>query len=70
RKVQEALDVKQFANAQLFHTFRQWMRTNTRATPLVINGKKINVPIRIGTHVFGWINNHPDLVAKGIQIQK
>ncbi len=60
-------------NSKLFNLLRKWIRTYTVATPLEINGKRINIPARLGKSCFSWINEHPQLKAKGlsvIQVQK
>jgi len=57
-----------FPNTELFRTFQRWMRGQTQPVPFVVDGKKINAPIRLGKECFEWINNHPQLKQKGISV--
>lgn len=61
-------DVAKFPNTGLFQTLQRWMRNNSSATPFLMDGKKINVPMRLGKNCFAWINNHPQLVNKGLKV--
>lgn len=66
-ETQDVLDVDDtFANTEAFRTLQKWIRYNTVATPFIVNGKRINAPIRLGKNCFKWIHSHPDL--KGITI--
>lgn len=58
----------QFPNTSLFKRMQQWMRSHTIATPFEVEGKKVNVPIRLGKNCLKWINQHPHLQAKGIRV--
>lgn len=53
---------------RLFQTIRKWSRDQTRPTPFVVDGKKTNVPIRLGKNCFSWINNHPQLIENQIGV--
>lgn len=64
----EATSTREFANMSLFQAIQSWIRKHTRPTPFVIDGKKINAPIRIGKACFAWIHSHPQLKAQGISI--
>lgn len=55
-----------FSNTSAFRILQKWIRHNTVATPFVVEGKRINAPIRLGKNCFSWIHSHPDL--KGISI--
>jgi hypothetical protein len=57
-----------FPNTQLFHTLQKWIRQNTIPTPFLVDGKKINVPIRLGKNCFSWINHHAQLIEKNIKV--
>lgn len=57
-----------FPNTALFHDLRKWMRDYTIPTPFIVNAAKINVPIRLGKECLTWINKHPQLIKKGIQV--
>ncbi len=60
-KTMELLEVDESPNAELFQKIKQWVRDTTRATPFVVDGKKTNVPIRLGKNCFSWIDKHPQL---------
>lgn len=62
-KTMELLDVEKGA---MFQTLKQWVRDETRPTPFLVDGKKINVPIRLGKNCFSWIQNHPQLKSFGV----
>jgi hypothetical protein len=64
----EFLEVDESLNAQLFQKIKQWVRDTTRATPFVVDGKKTNVPIRLGKTSFSWIHNHPQLIQQKIGV--
>lgn len=64
-KTMELLEPKDSPNRELFHKIREWSREETRSTPFVVEGKKIQVPIRLGKKCFPWIHNHPQLVSIG-----
>ena len=70
RMVEDSLEEQRFVNASIFATIRQWIRQCTMPTPFVIEEKRINVPIRIGKECLGWINNHPELIARNIYVQR
>lgn len=57
-----------FPNAALFKQIQLWLRHHTRATPFEVNGKRSFSSARIGNSCFSWINNHPQLHAKGVQV--
>lgn len=68
---QEIFDVKvtpQFVNTLLFRTLQKWMREHTVATPFLVDGKRINVFVRLGKRCFRWIDCHPQLQKHGIGI--
>ena len=52
----------------LFQKMKQWVRDATRATPFVVDGKRTNVPIRLGKNCFSWIHNHPQLIQQQIGV--
>jgi hypothetical protein len=47
---------------------QQWVRSHTIATPFEVEGKKVNVPIRLGKECLSRINSHPQLQAKGLRV--
>ena len=64
-KTGEFFDVEDFG---LFQSVRKWSREHTVATPMLVDGKRVNIPIRLGKRCFPWINKHPQLKAKGISV--
>jgi hypothetical protein len=58
----------QFPNTSLFKKLQQWVRMHTIATPFEVEGKKINVPIRLGKKCLSWINSYSHLQAKGLKV--
>jgi len=61
-------DSSEFPNTALFLALSRWVRQNTLPTPILNQGKRINLPIRLGKHCFSWIGNHPRLIEKGFQV--
>lgn len=59
---------ERFPNTQLFKGLQRWIRNHTIPTPFLVEGKKINVPMRLGKKCLNWINKHPQLAAKHIQV--
>ncbi|MCC5832701.1 MAG: hypothetical protein JJU12_06635 [Chlamydiales bacterium] len=55
-------------NGPLFRAIQKWVRSHTRPTPFLVSGRKQNVPIRLGKACFSWINSHPQLKERGIEI--
>lgn len=64
----EASKTREFPNMALFLTIQRWIRNHTLPTPFVVNGEKINTPIRLGKECFSWISSHPQLLQNGIEI--
>ncbi|KIC75069.1 hypothetical protein DB42_AQ00490 [Neochlamydia sp. EPS4] len=58
-----------YANTALFRLIQQWQRKYTVPTPFLIKNKLINVPMRLGKKCFSWINQHPQLENRGLQVQ-
>lgn len=67
-RTMELLEVEECPNAELFQTIKQWVRNETRATPFIVEGKKTNVPIRLGKGCFSWIHKHPQLIEQRIGV--
>lgn len=61
-------DGDRFPNALLFKKLKGWMRGATIAAPIDVEGKIVNVPIRLGKNCLSWINVHPQLKSKGLRI--
>lgn len=57
-----------FPNTRLFRTLQNWIRQHTVPTPFIVDGIVHNVPIRLGKNCFSWINQHPQLVKKGLKV--
>lgn len=57
-----------FPNTELFHRLAKWVRDHTSPTPFLVEGKKMNQPIRLGKKCFSWINQHPHLKERGIYV--
>lgn len=55
-------------NTALFRKLQQWLRHHTRPTPIVAEGKAMRIPIKIGNECFSWINRHPQLKQRGMQV--
>jgi hypothetical protein len=66
-KVEEDIE---FPNTSIFHHLQKWVRHHTMATPFLVEGRQINVPVRIGKECLSWINHHPQLVAKKIEVKR
>jgi hypothetical protein len=66
----EASSTREFANMPLFLTIQRWIRLATLPTPFLVQGERINAPIRLGKECFAWIHTHPQLIANGIEISK
>lgn len=59
----------EFSNNGLYRHIQKWIRENTIPTPFVIDGsEKVNIPVRIGKKCLSWINEHPQLALKGLQV--
>ena len=61
-------DGPQFPNTSLFKKLQQWVRSQTIATPFEVDGKRVNVPIRLGKQCLSWINTHFQLRAKALRV--
>ncbi len=67
-KTMEFFEVDASPNRELFQKIRQWVRDATRATPFIVDGKRINAPIRLGKNCFSWIHTHPQMVQQKIGV--
>lgn len=61
-------ETDEFPNTALFKTLQRWVRENTVATPFLVEGKRVNVPMRLGKKCFSWINHHPQLKEAGLEV--
>jgi len=64
----KVVDSSFFPNTALFTRLVKWLRSNTIPTPLLAEGKRTNVPIRIGKRCLEWIDRHPHLIAQDINV--
>lgn len=69
RQVEMVKKTKNFPNTALFQLIQKWMRSNTIPTPFIAEEKTINVPMKLGKECISWINQHPLLVKKNIQVK-
>ncbi|MES2273344.1 MAG: hypothetical protein V4487_04055 [Chlamydiota bacterium] len=67
-KTMELLEVEESPNAEIFQKIRLWVRESTRATPFLVEDKRVNVPIRLGKNCFSWIKSHAQLQAQKIGV--
>ncbi len=67
-KTMELLEVEESVNLTLFQKIKRWVRDFTRATPFIVDGKRVNVPIRLGKECFSWIHTHPQLIQQKIGV--
>lgn len=66
----EAANTRTFPNMALFLAIQRWVRHNTVPTPFVVNGEKINSPVRLGRACFSWIASHPQLQEQAIRVDR
>lgn len=57
-----------FVNTQLFSALSKALRKLSVPTPFIYRDVKTNVPIRLGKQCFTWIEKHPQLIKKGVQV--
>ncbi|CUI17744.1 conserved hypothetical protein [Candidatus Protochlamydia naegleriophila] len=67
-QVKQVRESEEFPNTVLFKRMQKWVRDHTTATPFLVENNRVNVPIRLGKTCFGWINQHPQLQAKGLVV--
>lgn len=68
KQVIQVTETPAFPNTALFRRLQRWGRYHTVATPFLVEGKKINVPVRLGKNCFSWINKHPQLIEKNLVV--
>ncbi len=68
KEVEQVKDSPEFPNTRLFRSIQKWSREHTLPTPITAKGVKTNLPIRLGKGCFSWINNHPQLIKKGLRV--
>lgn len=57
-----------FPNSTLFHHLAKWIREHTLATPFLFGKERKMESIRLGKGCFAWINNHPGLKARDLEV--
>lgn len=67
-EIETVTETARFPNTALFHQLQRWIRDHTIPTPFIVDHKRTNVPIRIGTYCLPWINRHPELQEQGIRV--
>lgn len=67
--VEQVVESEFFPNTKLFRSIQKWLRQNTIPTPFIVGEKTTNVPMRIGKNCLAWINKHPQLIKKNIQVK-
>lgn len=65
----KVVENEEFPNTRLFHILQRWIREHTIPTPFLVEGKIVNVPIRLGKKCLEWIRHHPQLAKKNLQIR-
>jgi hypothetical protein len=61
-------EIREAPLSDLFEQVRKWARAYTRATPFLVDSKRINSPIRLGKSCFSWIHLHPQLIEQKIGV--
>lgn len=57
-----------FPNNQLYQRLQKWIRSFTVPTPFIHGSRKMNATLRIGKKCFSWINQHPQLIQRGLKV--
>lgn len=70
KEVFQVTDSAKFPNSALYRKLQLWVRQNSIPTPFEAQGRKVNVPMRLGKQCLSWINNHPQLKSNGIKVEK
>lgn len=70
KEIKKVKDTEEFPNTELFARLTKWIRASSMPTPFIWQGQRINPPIRIGKNCFSWINQHPGLRQKGLEVLK
>jgi hypothetical protein len=67
-RIAKVANSSEFPNTSIFARLLKWLRHHTLPTPFAVQDERVNAPIRIGRNCFEWIERHPQLNAKGIQV--
>ncbi len=57
-----------FPNTPLFLALSRFLRQNTLPTPMIVDGRRMNLSVRLGKACFPWINSHPRLSENAFQV--
>jgi len=68
KEILSVLNNPEFPNGKLYQALQKWIRKNTIPTPFIADEKLINSPIRIGKDCLPWINQHPQLLQRGLKV--
>lgn len=68
KEIYKVDDREKFPNTFLFRRLQHWVRENTIPTPFLVGEKKIIVPMRLGKQCRSWINQHLQLIKKGLKV--
>lgn len=68
KQVLKVVENDYFPNTHLFRLLQAWVRKNTSPTPFQTQGRVVHVPVRLGKACFEWINLHPQLNSKKLQV--
>lgn len=55
-------------NVTLFKQLQRWIRHYTLPTTFLVNGRRLNSPIRLGRGCLPWIHRHPQLGQHGLSV--
>jgi len=68
KEILKCFNNREFPNGGLYLDLQKWVRKNTIPTTFLDGEKRIITSIRIGKGCLPWINNHPHLIEKGLQV--
>ena len=66
----EVLKNPKCVNTKWYKKLANWIRNNTSPLSFIIDGKRENVTFRAGHQCLDWIENHPGIKEKGLNILK
>lgn len=66
----EVLKNPKCINTKWYKKLANWVRNNTSPVSFIIDGKRVNATFRAGHQCYDWIENHPGLKEKGLNVLK
>lgn len=60
---------ERFPNTAPFRQLQRWMRRETRPTPFLVDGHRINAVARLGRGAFAWIDRHRQLCDQQLGVR-